>query len=508
MISTNIIRFPAQTSQISMSYEVVVFNGHIVSGSEILPPSTYIGINNGVICTISSTSLQGELMIDAKGAFVTPGGIDAHVHVEEPKMPYCDTFLNCTKGALAGGTTSIIAFAIQNEKDTEESSSVLEDIASYKEVAQGNCYCDYGFHLIVRKPSKALLAKLPQVKDMGVSSIKVYTTYESLRLDDSQLLAILLENKKLGITQMIHAENHDIIKFFNEKLQEKSLLSPYYHEVSRPVEAEDEASYRVISLSKIIDIPILIVHMSAKKALDHVRAAQDRLIPIMAETCPQYLFLKAALMKGNCHHDEFEGAKYVCSPPLRETEEELNGVWESIQNGTVTILSSDHAPSSYDDIDGKKKGLVEGKPDYKKIPNGLPGVETRVPLMFCYGVEQGKISPQRFAEITASNPAKLYGLEGKKGTIQVGHDADLVVWHPKGEINFKLKNEMLLHQYDYTPFEGMEFSNWPKYTLLRGKVVYTYEKNDVLNLPQYGKFLFRKENSLKKAFSPVNALFT
>lgn len=499
-------------------YDLVIFNGYIVCGNDILPPSTYIGIKNEKIATITTEAIKGKEQIDAKGAFVTPGGIDAHVHIEEPNLPYCDTFLNCTKGALAGGTTTIIAFAIQLQNDTEEKSTILQDIDDYKQVAKGKCYCDYGFHLIVRNPTKLLIANLPGVKEKGISSIKVYTTYETLRLDDSQLLSILLENKRLGITQMIHAENHDIIKFFNEKLEQKLLLDPYYHAVSRPEVAEDEASYRVISLSKVIDIPILIVHMSAKEALDHVRRAQSKLVPIMAETCPQYLFLKADALKGcNGHHpghshghdhDSFEGAKYICSPPLRETDEDLNGVWQAIQNGTVTIMSSDHAPSSYNDVKGKKLGLVNGKPDYKKIPNGLPGIETRVPLTFVYGVEGEKISVQRFVEITATNPAKLYGLGDRKGSVQVGYDADLVIWHSPGEIDFNLENAMLTHEFDYTPFEGMRFTNWPRYTILRGKVAYDHSQRLVLSTPDQGQYLYRKENVLKKAFTAkVNALF-
>lgn len=490
-------------------YDLVIFNGLIVSGSDILHPSTHIGIRNGKIVTLTCEKIQGKETIDARGAFITPGGIDAHVHIEEPNLPYCDTFLNCTKAAIAGGTTTVIAFAIQNVNDSEDHTTIIEDIQSYKKVADGQCYCDYGFHLIVRNPVKLLIEKLPQVKNEGISSIKVYTTYETLRLDDSQLLSILLENKKLGITQMIHAENHDIIKFFNEKLEEKNLLAPYYHAVSRPRLAEDEASYRVISLSKIIDIPILIVHMSAKEALDHVRRAQANLIPIMAETCPQYLFLTSEKLKGCDHHahsedtphlhDNFEGAKYICSPPLRENNDDLEGVWRAIQNGTVTIMSSDHAPSNYDDPKGKKLGLINGKPDYKKIPNGLPGIETRVPLMFAHGVETDRISIQKFVEITSTNPAKLYGLDGCKGSIQVGYDADLVIWHPPGELNFKLTNDMLTHEFDYTPFEGMNFTNWPKYTILRGKLAYDHGRKEVFTTPSDGQFLFRKQNTLKKA---------
>lgn len=512
-------------------YDTAIHNGRIVSGSDVLPPSTYIGIKNGIISTISAEPLDAKNVIDAQGAYVTPGGIDAHVHLEEPGMPYCDTFLVGTKAAVAGGTTTVIAFALQNKNDTETSTTIVRDIAEYKATAEGSCFCDYGFHLIVRKPYLLLLAQLPAVKAAGVSSIKVFTTYDALKMNDQQLLTILLENKRLGITQMVHAENHDIIQLFNDKLAQKQLLDPYYHAVLRPPTAEDEASYRVILLSSIVDIPIMIVHMLAPAALEHVHNAQQRLVPVMAETCPQYVFLKSALLRGCGHshghdgHEEptkgkpgepahgeaafegegaFEGAKFVCSPPLRDTDADLEGVWRAILNGTVTIVSSDHAPSDYHAADGKQMGIVNGRPDYKQIPNGLPGVETRMPLMFCYGVEDGRISVQRFVELTATNPAKVYGLGDRKGSIQVGYDADIVVWHPEGELDFKISKDSLYSQRDYSPFEGMRLTNWPKWTLLRGQAAFS-RADGVLGTQDDGRFLHRGENTLVRG-RPLNPL--
>jgi len=500
-----------------MLFDTVLHNGLIVTGHDILPTSTYIGILHGKIASISSFPLEGHKIIDCKGAYVTPGGIDPHVHLEEPNSVYSDTFEHATKIAVRGGTTTVISFALQSPHDDEFQSTIVEDTESYMNKAKDQCYADYGFHLIVRNPTTPLIKKLDKLVEMGITSCKIYTTYDSLKLNDSQILTILLETRKLGITQMIHAENTDIIQFLNDKLEAKSLLDPYYHAVSRPIEAEDEASYRVIQLSKIINIPILIVHMSSPTALKHVKKAQDHLIPIHAETCPQYLFLTNQLM--NTHHqhhhqqhsDPFDGAKYICSPPLRDSSKELEGVWQALINGTVTIFSSDHAPSVYNDPLGKKLGLIETangetKPDYKKIPNGLSGVDVRIPLLWTHGVMKGRITPQKFVQLTSTNPAKLYGLDGVKGSINIGYDADLVIWHADGEMEgFRLKNEDLGHRFDYTAFEGIEVLNWPKCTMVRGEVIWNGE--EVIGRRGFGKYLKRGKSSLDGGLKELNGLF-
>lgn len=494
-----------------MKFDTVIHNGLIVTGHDILPTSTYIGIRNGRIDTISSSPLEGVKAIDCEGAYVTPGGIDPHVHLEEPNSIYSDTFEHATRIAVRGGTTTVIAFALQGADDhDDEKSTIVEDTVTYMKRAQGECYSDYGFHLIVRDPTLGLISQLSKLVEMGLTSCKIYTTYDALKLNDYQVLTILLETRKLGITQMIHAENTDIISFLNNKLEAKSLLDPYSHAVSRPIEAEDEASYRVIQLSKIINIPILIVHMSSPTALKHVKKAQGRLIPIYAETCPQYLFLTNSLMNSHGHHhhgDPFAGAKYICSPPLRDSTAELEGVWEALANGTVTVFASDHAPSNYDDPQGKKLGLdpISSIPDYKKIPNGLSGVEVRLPLLWSQGVSTKRISPQRFVQVTATNPAKLYGLDGVKGSISVGYDADIVIWHREGEIKYDLKNEDLGHRFDYTAFEGVEVLNWPKYTLLRGEVVYEKEKG-VVGKKGYGSYLKRGKSTLSGKLQELDPL--
>lgn len=494
-----------------VDFDLVIFNGYIVTAADILPPTVYLGINNGKISTMTTTPILGKRMIDCEGSYVTPGGIDSHVHLDQDNAPTGDDFNSGSRSAIAGGTTTILPFAIQPKQEQD----VKKIVADYHQRAnkKGGVYCDYGFHLIISNPSDEMLSEsFPEIiASEGITSVKIYTTYPRYKLTDAQLLNILLANRKLNVTTMIHAENADVIDFINEKLQQKNLTDPYYHSISRPEMAEDEASYRVISLAKMIDVPILIVHMSSKIALDHVRKAQTDMTPIYAETCPQYLFLTSDYLKHTCvHHlhqdDHFEGAKYICSPPLRQSQNELDVIWQNIINGTITVFSSDHAPSTYDNPMGKKAGLVNGIPHYKQVPNGLPGIETRLPLLFCYGVETGRITPQRFVELTSTNPAKLYGLSDKKGTIGVGMDADITIWYPKGKVNFGLQNSMLNHDIDYTPYEGMSFTNWPRFTILRGKVCYDRDDGGVIG-GKVGKYLPRTASSLAGPMNPLNPIF-
>ena len=271
------------------------------------------------------------------------------------------------------------------------------------------------------------------------------------------------------------------------------MTAPHHHGTSRPPIVEFEATTRAITLAELMDAPILLVHISGGHATRVIRDAQTRLLPVHGETCPQYLFLLADSMK----KPGFEGAKCVCSPPIREDATDQDAIWAGIKNGTFTTLSSDHAPIKFYHPDGKQRGLKHGNHPqgrFQYIPNGLPGVETRVPLLFSGGVLTGRISPQKFVEVTSTNPAKLYGLT-TKGTIAPGFDADLTIWHPQDTFKpFTLTNEMLHHAIDYTPFEGVEFRNWPRYTIIRGKVV--FQEGKVIGEMGYGKFQRRSKSLL------------
>ncbi|VEU24178.1 DEKNAAC105362 [Brettanomyces naardenensis] len=497
-------------------YDLVIFNGILVNAATISYPPIYIGVKDGKVAAISSLPIEGVKSIDAQGGIITPGGIDSHVHIDQPHSLPADSFETATRSAICGGTTTVCSFANQF-KDEE---SIFPAIKEYQGRAYGTCYCDYGMHLIISNTNpKFLNEEMPiMVREYGITSVKMYMTYKALKLSDSEIIKMLITAKGLGVTTMIHAENSEMIDYIIDHFKEVGKTQPYYHAASRPELAEDEASYRAISLSKLADQSLLIVHMSTKPSLEHVRQAQSMNYPIYSETCPQYLFLTSEYLKSHCcaHHEEqpviddgnsitidqedpYQGAKYICSPPLRESKKELNEVWRYLENGTVTVYSSDHCPSQYDNSEGKKKGLKEdGSMDFSVVPNGLPGVETRLPLLFCYGVEAGRITAQRFVEVSSTNPAALYGMSKMKGSIDVGLDADIIIWYPKGKMKpFKLKNKMLHHRIDYTPYEGMEFKNWPRYTILRGKVVWDRENGGLQKENGHiGRYLRRGESTM------------
>lgn len=351
--------------------------------------------------------------------------------------------------------------------------------------------------MLISNPCPTALAQFPKLRSLGISSLKIYMTYEALQLRDNEILDVLLASRAEGVTTMIHAENGDVLNWMTAQLEARKLYAPKYHATSRPQIVETEATNRAISLSELMDTPILIVHVSSPSAAAHIRNAQTRGLPVYAETCPQYLFLTRA----DLDKPGFEGAKCVCSPPPRDSPQDHEAIWLGLTNGTFTVLSSDHCPFMYEDTEsGKKSVLSEEYPvgRFKGIPNGCPGVETRLPLV----LSANRLSPQKFVEVTATNAARLYGLYPQKGTILPGvSDADLVIWYPpkgsRGALEpFELTNSMLHHNVDYTPFEGQMLEQWPRYTILRGEVVWDRDNGGLLGKKGYGEFLKRDKSSL------------
>ena len=398
-----------------------------------------------------------------------------------------------TRSAICGGTTTIVAFAPQRK--TEE--SLLDILEVTHKKAAGNCYTDYSFHMLISNPCPTALSQFPKLRSLGISSLKIYMTYEALQLRDNEILDVLLASRGEGVTTMIHAENGDVLTWMTAQLEARKLYAPKYHATSRPQIVETEATNRAISLSELMDTPILIVHVSSPSAAAHIRNAQTRGLPVYAETCPQYLFLTRA----DLDKPGFEGAKCVCSPPPRDSPQDHDAIWLGLANGTFTVLSSDHCPFKYEDTEkGKKSILSEEFPvgRFKGIPNGCPGVETRLPLV----LSANRLPPQKFVEVTATNAARLYGLYPRKGTILPGiSDADLVIWYPpqgsKGALEpFRLTNSMLHHNVDYTPFEGQMLDQWPRYTILRGQVVWDRDNGGLLGKKGYGEFVRRDMSSL------------
>jgi dihydropyrimidinase len=388
-----------------------------------------------------------------------------------------DDFLTGTRSAACGGTTTVIPFACQ-----QKGQSLRAAVDDYHRRAAGKPLIDYAFHLIVSDPTPAVLREeLPALIAEGYSSFKLYMTYDDLKLDDRQIIEVLAVARREGAMTMIHAENADCIAWLTEKLLEAGITAPSGHAHSRPMAVEREATHRAIALAELLDTPILIVHVSGREAIEQVRWGQARGLSIHAETCPHYLFLTDESLEGG-----FEAARCICSPPPRD-EANRQAVWDGLENGTFDIVSSDHAPFRFDDPHGKKN--AGGDAPFDQVPNGIPGIETRMPLLMSGGVLTGRIDPGTFVALTATNAAKLYGLYPRKGTIAVGADADLVIWDL--DRSFTLRNGLLHHAVDYTPYEGMELSAWPAYTLSRGDVLWQGRpgSGQVLDAPGRGQFL-------------------
>lgn len=457
------------------NFDLVIRNGTVATAADTM--SCDIGIRDGKIVALAAELPAAPQEIDATGKLVLPGGVDAHCHMDQPMsggVVMADDFYTATRSAICGGTTTVIPFACQFK-----GGSLKDAVTDYHQRATGRAVTDYAFHLIVADPTLEVLThELPTLIQSGYTSFKIYMTYDDLKLDDYQLLSVLAVARREGAFVMVHAENADCIAWMVEQLEAAGHTAPRHHATSRPMVVEREATHRAIALSELVDVPILIVHVSGKEAVEQIQWAQNRGMKLFAETCPQYLFLTEEDLGG----DGFEGAKCVCSPPPRDQSNQ-QVIWNGLTSGVFQVFSSDHAPFRYADPQGKQ---IAGKTTpFKYIPNGIPGIETRLPLLFSEGVGKGRIDLQQFVALTATNPAKLYGLHPRKGTIAIGADADLVIWDPEREVT--LTNAMLHHDVDYTPYEGMQIKGYPDITLSRGEVV--WRQGEMLAQPGRGEFL-------------------
>ncbi|MGY3437401.1 MULTISPECIES: dihydropyrimidinase [unclassified Marinovum] len=456
-------------------YDLVIRGGRIATAADIFDAD--IGIRDGRIATLGQDLPQGREEIDARGKLVLPGGVDAHCHFDQPSSDgsvMADDFDSGPRSAAFGGTTTVIPFACQQKGGT-----LREAVDDYHRRAQGKSVIDYAFHLIVTDPTPQVLGQeLPALIREGYTSFKIYTTYDDLKLNDRQIIDVLALAKREGALTMIHAENSDAIAWLTEALEQAGQTAPRFHADARPAIAEREATHRAISLAEIVDVPLLVVHVSGGEAMDQIAAARAKGLRIFAETCPQYILLTA----DDLDLEGFEGAKHICSPPPRDAASQ-DSVWRGLANGTFQVFSSDHAPFKYDSATGKK--LCGDGASFAHVPNGIPGVETRLPLLFSEGVGQGRISLNQFVALTATNPARLYGLYPRKGTIAVGADADITIWDPAREVT--ITNADLHHNVDYTPYEGRRVTGWPEIVLSRGETVV---RDGVLTAPKgRGQFL-------------------
>src|SRR5437867_3594085 len=441
-------------------FDTVIRNGSIATACDVM--ACDIGIRDGRIVALGQGLPPGRTEIDASGKLVLPGGVDAHCHLDQPMpegMKMADDFETGTRSAACGGTTTVIPFAAQ-----AKGHSLMAAVEDYHRRAEGKAVIDYAFHMIVSDPSEQVLSReLPELIRSGYTSFKVYMTYDDLKLNDGQILDVLAVARAAGAMAMIHAENSDCIGWLTKRLLAAGHTAPRFHAASRPMLVEREATHRAIALSELVDVPILIVHVSGREAVEQIRWARGQGLKVFAETCPQYLFLTAEDLGLD---NGYLGARCVCSPPPRDQRNQ-EVIWNGLADGLFSVFSSDHAPFNYDAPEGKKPGGQEVA--FRHIPNGIPGIETRLPLLYSAGVLGGRITLNRFVELTATNPAKAYGLHPRKGTIAVGSDADLVIWD---ERELTIRNAALHHAVDYTPYEGQRLKAWPALTLAGGEVVW------------------------------------
>ena len=413
-------------------------------------------IENEIVSTIGrSLNVEADRVIDAAGKLVFPGGIDPHTHMELPfgGTQSSDDFFTGTRAAAFGGTTTIIDFAVQNRGET-----LTQGVDNWHAKADGKCAIDYGFHLITTEFEDGDEAEMYRVMDSGVTSFKLFMAYPGVFLaDDATIYRAMSAAGQRGGLICMHAENGIVINEIIKRFLKEGRTAPKYHALTRPTIAEAEGVHRAIAIAEMAESPVYIVHLSCTDALNKVREARDRGIPAFAETCPQYLFHSI-----EDYGEDFEGAKYVMTPPLREKHNHAD-LWKGLTMDDLQVISTDHCPFCM------KEQKELGKDDFSKIPNGAPGVENRMSLIYNGGVVENRISLNRFVELTSTAAAKMFGLFPKKGTIAVGSDADIVIFDPEKEHTFGVENEHM--SVDYSSYEGWNMKGKVEIVLSRGRVV-------------------------------------
>ena len=444
--------------------QTLIKNGRIVTATDDYTAD--ILVRDGRIHTISKDlDIPSVPQHDASGKLIFPGGVDVHVHMETPMggdVYTCDTFETGTRSAAFGGTTTIIDFAQQNYGETPKK-ALDRRLAA----AEPQCCIDYGFHSILVEATPEALSEIPDlINQDGVSSFKMYMAYPGvLMVDDAAIFKTMRKAGIHGGMVNLHAENGTVIQVLIEEALEQGNTSPKHHALTRPSILEGEATHRVIRLAELAEVPVYMVHLSAKEALDAVVEARDRGIPAFAETCPHYLFLT----KEEYDRPDFDPAKFVMTPPLRNHECQ-HALWRGLRFDDLQIVATDHCPFCFNEnLYGINKSKQLGKDDFSKIPNGAPGVELRLTLLYDGGVKAGKINLNRFVQVVSTAPAKMFGLFPRKGTIAVGSDADLVIFDP--DTRHTISAEAHHSNVDYSLFEGREVTGKVEKVFLRGQLI-------------------------------------
>ena len=446
------------TDAASGAYDLVIRGGRVATVSETYTAD--LAIRAGRIAALGLDLPGAAVEIDATGKFVLPGGIDSHCHIEQLSasgLMNADTFETATRAAAFGGTTTVIPFAAQHKGMNLR--TVVDD---YLSLARKGALVDYTFHMIVTDPTpEALEEHIPALVAEGHGSIKLFMTYDLLKVDDQALLDVLLAARNAGALVCVHAENHGMIAWMGRRLVDAGLTAPKYHAASHPRASEIEAIHRLILCAELLDQPVMIFHVSTAEGAAMIREARGRGVKVFAETCPQYLFMTA----DDLDKPGIEGAKWMCSPPQRTTADQ-EALWRSLALGDLEVVSSDHAPYAFDETGKLHAGP---NPIFKQVANGVPGLELRLPLMFDAMVSNGRLGLQRFVELTAAAPARIYNLADRKGSIAIGKDADVAIWDPDRTVT--VADDQVHDRTGYTPYAGRTLKGRPETVIRRGEVI-------------------------------------
>ena len=457
--------------------KILIKNGTVVH-SGMLDVADILIEDQRIAKIQNDITVSADREIDATNKLVLPGGIDSHCHIEQRSasgLINSDTFLSGTTAAALGGNTTVIPFAAQYEGD-----SLIKIVQEYHELAKENAIVDYSMHMIIAGPSDDVIDfQLPELIKEGHSSIKIFMTYDRLRIDDDSIQRILEKAKQCKAMVSVHAENHEMITKKVKELLGNGCRHPKYHTDSHPVDGEVDAFKRIIMMSEKTKQPVMIFHVSSEKGLDEIKKGKSRGVNFFAETCTQYLFLNSSLLDQT---NTKEAAKWICSPPIRDVTDS-EALWHGLENKTLDLVSSDHAPYSFDE---KGKFFMGKNPNFKEIPNGMPGLHWRLPILLDKVLRnQCNLSVLDFVRITSTTPAKIYGLYPKKGEIKIGSDADITIWNKDKKVI--LSDGMVVDGSKYNPYSGFEVCCWPDEVLLRGHTI--VKDNKIKGGKNMGEFL-------------------
>ena len=451
---------------------VLVRGGTLVTAAEMIPADLLI-VGETIAEVGRDLRPEGAEILDAAGKLVMPGGVDPHTHFDLPMFGTVSSDDHYTghKAAAFGGTTTVMDFVPEPEEGP-----LRAGIEAWHAKADGKAAIDFGFHMNITRLDPQVLQEIPLLVQEGITSLKVFTAYNNrLRLDDGEIFQVMRLAARHGLLTMLHAENGDVIEILVAEALAAGNTAPEWHALTRPAWGAVEAALRGIALAAQAGAPLYLVHMNTAGEVDQLRYARERSLPVMGETCPAYLFFSLE------HLRRPDGAKWVCSPPMRSAADNA-ALWRALTEGRIQSVGTDHCPFFFD---GTKPIDYEGRPiaipgkelgagDFTKIPNGVPGVGDRLPVLWSYGVGQGRLTPAQFVGLTSTNPARIFGLYPRKGALLPGSDADIVIWDPERRLTYGVAHAR--HRTDYNLYEGWELRGFPETVFLRGQRIVDHER--------------------------------